>query len=142
MSLRLMNSQVEQMIREARAAAPDECCGILTGRRERERVMVSTLEPAANVWDGDRRSRFLLEPRTHLRVQRECRAAGLEIVGFYHSHPDSPPVPSLFDREMAWPDHAYVIVSLSGPEPSLRTWRLTPGGDRFEEQPLVIAPAR
>ncbi len=141
MAIHLTTAQIEQMTREARAADPDECCGILVGRREGERVTVTGLEPAANVWEGDRQSRFLLEPRVHLRVQRECRAAGLEIVGFYHSHPHGPAVPSRFDAKMAWPDHSYVILSLPGDEPKVRSWRMIEAGQEFSEEAVTIEPA-
>lgn len=146
MPLRLTPSQVDSMFAHARAAAPEECCGLLVGRREGDVSIAVEVIPSANAWEGDRRTRFLLDPLTHLRAQRTARDRGLDIVGFYHSHPTSPPIPSVFDREMAWPGHDYVILSLLEP-PTLRNWRLPgdetvpgcPERDRqFREEPLHI----
>lgn len=119
----------------ALADAPNECCGILAGVMEADRILVREVHPADNVWEGERTHRFLLDPRAQLRVQRDCRERGLSVVGFYHSHPEGAAVPSGFDTELAWPEMSYVIVALrDGRFHELRSWQLDEPSRRFVEQ--------
>jgi len=74
-------------------------------------------------------NRFLIDPKDHIDARREARARHLEIVGFYHSHPRSAPVPSPTDlAEASYPDHLYLIVGLAGEQPDARLYRLEAGG--------------
>jgi desampylase len=115
-------------------AGREECCGLLVGRREGADTHVLQVHPADNVWEGDRTCRYMIDPRTHLRVQKESRLTGLEIVGFYHSHPNGSPTPSAFDLELAWPDHAFLIVATGETRTELKAWRLAEDGSRLLEE--------
>src|SRR5262249_19655155 len=107
------------------------CCGILVG--EWGRVLRAVR--ARNVADSP--TRFLLDPRDHIAVHREARDQRLEIVGFYHSHPHSPPFPSPTDvAEWSYPDAVSVIVSLEGVQPETRAFRLREGS--IEEEVLTV----
>jgi len=118
-----------QIVEHARAERPNECVGLLAGRGE----VVERVHPIAN--EAKSPTRFfaaegLFEP------MRAMRAAGLELIGIYHSHPDSPAVPSVRDREENYyPDAVHVIVSLEGDEAEVRGWRLAEDG--AEEVRLV-----
>lgn len=146
MAVRMTTGQLAEIETQARTAVPEECCGILVGRRDGDALIVTTIVASPNVWGADdsaapgpdRNTRFELDPRTHLRVQREARQAGLDIVGFYHSHPLSPPVPSAFDREMAWPGHTYLIISLLAEPPQARCWRVADEQAPFLPEELLI----
>lgn len=114
------------MVAHARAALPDECCGILLGTGDRILEAVS----AKNVAPDPRR-RFLIDPKAHLDARRDARGRGLEIIGFYHSHPRSDAQPSARDlAEAAYPGHLYLIVGLGGAVPEIRTYRLENGNFR------------
>jgi proteasome lid subunit RPN8/RPN11 len=77
----------------------------------------------------------LINPETVLAAHKEARSLGLDIVGYYHSHPDHPAQPSDFDREHAWPGLSYLIVSVQGGKVAeARSWRLTDERDRYEEE--------
>ncbi|HUF48186.1 MAG TPA: pyridoxal-phosphate dependent enzyme [Vicinamibacterales bacterium] len=103
------------------ASYPDECCGALLGRPG----LVEAIEPLDNGAPEARRRRFLVTPGDYLRAERAAAAAGHDLVGFYHSHPDHPAAPSLFDRDHAWPNWSYVIVSVrEGRAADMRSWRL------------------
>ena len=82
----------------------------------------------------------MIEPREILRVDREAREAGREILGFYHSHPDHPARPSHFDEAHAtWPGYSYVILSIVDGNPNdLRSWVLEKEGGPFHAETLSI----
>jgi proteasome lid subunit RPN8/RPN11 len=100
---------IEAVLAHAREQAPDECCGLLIGTP----ALVERSFPARNARPGP--SAYLIDPRDHFAAIKAAREAGAEIVGYYHSHPASPPEPSPRDlAEIVPGDHFYVIVSLAG----------------------------
>jgi proteasome lid subunit RPN8/RPN11 len=85
-----------------------------------------------------KRNRFLIRPEELLSGERYAENRGLEVVGFYHSHPDHPAVPSQYDLEHAWPVFSYVVVSVSkGSAVDLRSWQMEPDRSRFIEEEIV-----
>ena len=111
------------VIAHAREARPRECCGVLLGHG----AQIAEAMPAGNA--ATEPTRFVLDPADHIRIRREARARGLDVIGFYHSHPHSAPEPSERDRqEAAYDDHLYLIVSLVTEPPALRLFRLCDGG--------------
>ena len=94
---------------------PHECCGILLGRTTGEAIEVHDALRAGNTRLDSAHNRYNIEPIDLIRAQREGRARGLDIVGFYHSHPDHPAFPSSTDlAEAHWYGCAYVITSVDG----------------------------
>jgi proteasome lid subunit RPN8/RPN11 len=111
---------VEQIVAHARAEAPLECCGLLLGTPGRLDVAL----PARNLLASP--ARFALDPVDHFAAVRRARALGVDVVGVYHSHPASAPVPSPRDlAEASYPDFVYVIASL--PQGEVRAYRLVDG---------------
>lgn len=103
--------------------------------RGREGMFVERVLSVPNRHPGDRRQRFSIEPETLLAAQKEARRLGLEIVGYYHSHPDQPARPSEHDREHAWPGLSYLIVSVNGSEVAeTRSWRRADSSADLEEE--------
>ena len=124
MSLRLPESLADEIRRHGEAAYPAECCGALIGRVEADGKEVVRLAAAVNRRTDDPH-RYLIAPDDLRRLQGEVRAAGLEIVGYYHSHPDHPAAPSAFDADHAWPWYSYVIVRIDrGRGAELASWVL------------------
>jgi proteasome lid subunit RPN8/RPN11 len=114
------------IVAHARRERPRECCGILLGRHG----AILEAKPVRNIAASVHR--FLLDPRDHIEIRRQSRRRGLEIVGFYHSHPASSAEPSPTDAaEIAYPESLHAIVSLTGEEPALRLFRWE--DDRFVE---------
>lgn len=121
--------------RHATASYPDECCGVLIGRALEDATVVERVLSVGNERQDSRHNRFLISPETVLAAQKEARALGLDIVGYYHSHPDHPARPSDFDREHAWPWVSYLIVSLQGRKVvDTRSWRLREDRESFDEE--------
>jgi proteasome lid subunit RPN8/RPN11 len=109
-------SVIAAIVAHAREAAPNECCGLLLGRGEDVLEAVR----ARNAADEPRR-RYLIDPKDHIATMRDARSRGLEVVGFYHSHPRSAAAPSETDlAEATYPDHLYAIVSLAAEPPDVR----------------------
>ena len=116
------------------AAYPDECCGVLLGPRDGSVAEVWRLD---NSTDLERRRRFLIGPDDYRRAEARAAARDLQIVGFYHSHPDHPAEPSAFDLAHAWPNLSYAIVSIrEGAPRELRSWRLRPDRSGYDEESI------
>jgi proteasome lid subunit RPN8/RPN11 len=131
MTLRLPGALADEIRRHGEAAYPAECCGVLVGRTESGAKEVLRLSPAVNRRTDDPH-RYLIAPDDLRRLEAEVRAAGLEIVGYYHSHPDHPAVPSAFDAEHAWPWYSYLIVQIDrGRDAGMASWVLD------DERPLM-----
>lgn len=138
----LPDSERAQMIARSERAYPGECCGLLVGRLDGSGYQVARAAACRNLRQGERDDRFELDPKDFLRVDREAREEGLEVIGVYHSHPDHAPRPSRFDAAAAHPGYAYLIVAVrSGKAAGMRSWLLDPEG-AFDEQVIVEATKR
>jgi proteasome lid subunit RPN8/RPN11 len=130
-TLRLPGALAEEIRRHGEAAYPAECCGALVGRVDGNAKEVVRLEPAVNRRTDDPH-RYLIAPDDLRRLETATLAAGLEIVGYYHSHPDHPARPSAFDADHAWPWYSYLIVRIDrGRGADMASWVLD------DERPLM-----
>lgn len=129
--LRLPAALARELRGRAERAYPEECCGVLLGRvAGEERVVVETRACAnARAGSGDR---YAIAPRELVAAQREARERALEILGFYHSHPDQPARPSRIDvAEAWWEGCSYVIVSVGrGKAGAIASFRLRVASER------------
>lgn len=133
---------MRELERHALAAYPEECCGILLGRREpggdRVRASVSLVIRARNVDQGPRSRRFTAAPQDLLRAHLEARRREEEVVGYYHSHPDREARPSALDCRTADPGMSHVILSvLAGRVVASRSWYREAGSVQLEEEYIV-----
>ena len=133
----LPHEELNRLWRWSALSLPEEACGCLLGQRSENEVRVERAFLGVNLERERPYERFDLDPRSLLHAERSARAAGQEVVGIWHSHPDGPALPSRRDREGAWEAWSYVIVSLAGGprEEAVRAWRLADGV--FVEQPLA-----
>lgn len=103
----------EQMHLHCERAYPEEACGVLAGSSDSRGRTVRQVIPCGNARQDAPRSRYQISPRELIAAQKQARAAGQEIVGFYHSHPDAAPRWSATDlAEAHWLHCSYVIVSV------------------------------
>ena len=120
---------------------PFECCGLLLGIFEAGGVKaISEVYPISNAREEQaKRNRFLIRPEELMRGERYAEAKGLEVVGFYHSHPDHPAVPSQYDLEHAWPVYSYIVVSISGGVAGdLRSWEMAVDRSSFAAEEILV----
>lgn len=130
----LLTPAVDAAIRaHGRETFPHECCGAMLGRDG----VVSEAHPLPNTTEEGPRRRFLVRPDDYRGAEKRARDTGLDLLGFYHSHPDHPARPSHYDLDHAWPSFSYVIVSvMSGEDKLLTSWRLTADRSAFDEEPV------
>src|SRR5579875_694601 len=115
MSLILSRSLYDQLRTHGEETYPHECCGIMLGRASADAIHVSELVRAGNTRTDSAHNRYNIAPQELIRAQREARNKGLDIVGFYHSHPDHPAQWSPTDfAEAHWFGCAYVITAVNG----------------------------
>lgn len=133
----VLDRDAEAAIRaHAAETYPHECCGALIGARGN----VTLALPLGNISEAGRERRFLVSPLDYQRAEATADSTGAGLLGFYHSHPNHPAVPSAFDLQHAWPNLSYVIVSVgksatgSAESGALRSWRLRQDRTAFDEE--------
>jgi len=111
MELRIPRPVLADLHAHARESYPEECCGFLIGRKDGDARLVELSRRTPNVHPDGRGTRYTIDNRAILAVEREFRGE-TRLVGIYHSHPDYPAKPSAFDEKRAWPWYAYVILAV------------------------------
>lgn len=113
-TLRLRGEHVARLREWAGAGYPEEVCGALIGGLGEGEARVLEVRRGKNLERERKSDRYVLDPQALLAADRAARAAGREVIGFWHSHPDAEARPSETDRLEAWPGYAYVIVPVAG----------------------------
>jgi proteasome lid subunit RPN8/RPN11 len=136
-----LSAEPEKIIRtDGETAYPNECCGILIGEIDNAGVKIVRRAQAINNAreDGEQYHRFLITPEDMLRAEQTARAMKLDVIGFYHSHPDHPSAPSGYDKDHALPFYSYVIVSVDkGTAQVLTSWELTDDRSDFVQEKII-----
>lgn len=141
MPLVLSGEQISVIKQHVQSTYPEEGGGLLLGRFDDGRAIVEEIRVLPNTWDVDaeRRRRYLIPSDVMLREQRASDARDLDVVGYFHSHPDHPAVPSEFDRDHALPNWSYVIVSVwQGRAGDVLTWQLREDRSAFDAQEITL----
>ena len=112
--MRIARAAMEAVKAHGAEGYPHEICGVMIGPRGDGTV--TEARRARNIIVERARDRYEIDPRDHIRIQREADAGGQDIVGYYHSHPDHPAQASRFDTERAWSGYVYLIVSVANGE--------------------------
>ena len=124
---------------------PYECCGLLLGAfAAGGPKTIAEIYPISNAREEEaKRNRFLITPEEFMEGEQYAEKNGLAVVGFYHSHPDSPAVPSQYDLEHAWPTYSYVIVSVRNQQAiDLFSWEQEPDRSRFDMEEISSMSAK
>jgi len=140
--LQLAEGQERTIRAHGCAAFPNECCGFLLGRDEPDARRILDLAEAPNDREAaEQYHRFSISPRQFMQATREARRRQMDVVGFYHSHPDAPARPSQYDLDHAWPVYSYVIVSVeAGEAKRMTSWVMRDDRSQFDEQAIVHRP--
>ena len=130
--MRISESAIETIRHHSKATYPEECCGVLVGEYD-DVTFASEAVPVANTSEEHRERRYTIDAAELFRVTRDAGKRGLDVVGFYHSHPDHPAEPSSTDLEEAtFPSYVYLIQSvIDGKPDELTAWTLADDRSRF-----------
>jgi len=133
MALSLQPGVAEAIRAHGAETYPNECCGALYGR---DGVVTATYALPNTTEEGPRR-RFLVRPQDYRDAEQRATDLKVDLLGFYHSHPDHPARPSQYDLDHAWPTFAYIIVAVAdGSATDMTVWYLQEDRSRFEEGSL------
>ncbi|MEM3066148.1 MAG: M67 family metallopeptidase [Nitrososphaerota archaeon] len=139
MTLVISKSELDEIIRHALETYPEECCGLLVGRKDGGRSVVAKVVRSKNAYIGDRRRRYVVDPLDIYNVEKDAEKQGLMLIGVYHSHPNYPARPSAYDAEVAWPSIRYLIVSIYDGKPEKVTvWLFNEKNKEFLEESMVV----
>jgi proteasome lid subunit RPN8/RPN11 len=118
----------------------EECCGALFGDYEDETRTIVDLLEFQNEKEESRQNRFLITPDQYKLAERLAKERDLELLGFYHSHPDHPAQPSQFDTDHALPWFIYIIVSVNEDKANnLTAWLLKEDRSGFDHQKIKLS---
>jgi proteasome lid subunit RPN8/RPN11 len=148
-TLKLGTELAEKIRHHGAETYPHECCGALLGRdgagtplsdaEQPASREVLALYPLVNRRDDSPRNRFSVTSDDVRAAEKAAREQGLDVVGWYHSHPDHPALPSQYDRDHAWPWYSYIIVSVANGQPQdMTSWRLCDDRTEFAGEEIAI----
>ena len=133
---------IDQIHSHAVSTFPEECCGLMLGTFEQDSKIkrVDQLKRTENTYAPEERyHRYTIDPKEFMKVENEASGQGKEIVGIYHSHPNAPSKPSLFDQNHAWPTLSYLVVEVREKKPiSTRSWILKEDRSDFLQEIIAV----
>ncbi len=140
MNVNLGHNLQREIFDQMEASYPNEGGGFLLGRAQDGAITIQEILQVENSFAAaEQYHRYAMKPQDWMRLEDEADARGLSLVGYYHSHPDSPAVPSEYDREHALPNFAYVITSvLMAQAADMLAWRLRSDRSAFDSVELLI----
>lgn len=141
MTTHLTTGASEEIARHGERGYPNEICGLLLGKEQNGRRLISALMPVENRFQSEEQyHRYLITPDDMFRAEQLARQSRLDVLGVYHSHPDEEARPSEYDRDhAAWTTWSYIIVPVRGGEArEMRGWRLREDRSAFDEEDLLV----
>lgn len=134
--LKLSKTGFDALRRHGEETYPHECCGVLLGQFEDDGIrVVTSIARCGNTRDDSPHNRYNIDPRELIRIQREGRERGEDIVGFYHSHPDHPAQWSPTDlAEAHWLGCSYVITAVEKGRAAVTNSFELSGADESDKQ--------
>jgi proteasome lid subunit RPN8/RPN11 len=140
MKATLSKALQQQIFRQMEAGYPNEVGGFLLGTPTQSDVTVKEIIQIQNVFEpAEQFHRYAMTPQDWARLEDQADERGLTLVGYYHSHPDSPAIASIYDRDHALPNFAYIITSVvAGKAVDMKMWRLRDDRTQFDEGELAL----
>jgi proteasome lid subunit RPN8/RPN11 len=139
-AVRIMAALREHIFEQLQRTYPNEGGGFLLGQPDGDSVIIRAVHPVENVAENEEQyHRYAMTPADWMRLEDEAETRGLAIVGYYHSHPNAPAIPSEFDRTHALPNFRYLIASVrDGKAVDFRAWLLSEDRSQFHELALRV----
>lgn len=112
--IKINDAAWKAMVAHAEAKFPNECCGAMIGSITGDVKDVTLAQPLENAYSGAQGARYELRPEDLLEADKKARAAGLDLIGIFHSHPDCDAYFSKTDLENSCPWYSFVVLSVKG----------------------------
>ena len=134
----VLEKHIEEIKAHGEATYPFECGGMLIGTLHQDgSKTVHETFPLENSSQEDQKNRVLILPKDVLRAERYARSIKLEVVGYYHSHPEDKAIPSQYDLDHALPVWSYIITSvISEKAVDVRSWVMENDRTKFNEEEI------
>ncbi|MEZ4667222.1 MAG: M67 family metallopeptidase [Anaerolineae bacterium] len=140
MTTQLSGALQKQIFKQMEAGYPNEVGGFLLGTLTLDHVTIKEIIQIENVFEqAEQFHRYAMKPQDWARLEDQADERGLTLVGYYHSHPDSPAIASIYDRDHALPNFTYIITSVVGGKAiDMKVWKLRDDRTQFDEGELKI----
>ncbi|MFW5708952.1 MAG: Mov34/MPN/PAD-1 family protein [Chloroflexota bacterium] len=140
MQIVLSQALQQQIFSQMETTFPNEGGGFLIGHQHENEIVVEDIIQVENVFETEEQyHRYAMTPENWMHIEDEADARGHAVVGYYHSHPNAPAIPSAYDRDHALPNFLYIITSVqAGKAVDMTAWRLKPDRTAFEQNALLI----
>lgn len=137
--IKIENRLLNQIKENGEKTYNAECCGAIFGKPENGSFNIIELMEFNNERSDNKERRYLISPVQYMHSEKIASEKKLELLGFYHSHPDHPAIPSQFDTDHAFPNFIYMIVSVQkGKAKDLTSWKLFEDRTGFEKLEIDI----
>jgi len=138
----LSSSLQQQIFKQMEAGYPNEVGGFLLGILAKDSVTVREIIQVENVFEKEEQfHRYAMTPKDWMKLEDQADERGLTLVGYYHSHPDSPAIASIYDRDHALPNFTYIITSVvNGKAVDQKVWYLRDDRSQYDEGTLTVNP--
>ena len=140
MVIKLNNDLQKQIFNQMEGTFPNEGGGFLLGVSSDSEIVIKDITQIENVFEEEEQfHRYAMTPQDWMKLEDEADEKGLNLVGYYHSHPNAPAIPSEYDREHALPNFVYVITSVKdGIAVDMRVWQLKTDRTAFDNETLIV----
>lgn len=140
MAIKLTQALQKRIFEQMEGTYPNEGGGFLLGEINADGILIRDITQVENVFEEEEQyHRYAMTPQDWMRLEDEADEKGLTLVGYYHSHPDAPAIPSEYDRDHALPNFVYIITSVrEGQAMDMRVWKLKTDRTAFDDETLVV----
>jgi proteasome lid subunit RPN8/RPN11 len=140
MTIKLNSDLQKQIFNQMEGTFPNEGGGFLLGQAYADEIIIEDITQVENTFEEEEQyHRYAMTPQDWMRLEDEADEKGLTLVGYYHSHPNAPAVPSIYDRDHALPNFVYIITSVQdGKAVDMRVWTLKADRSAFDNETLVV----
>lgn len=141
MKVSIKKALQSEIFKHLESCYPNEGGGFLLGTSNSDTVAVSETIQIQNVFEAaEQHHRYAMTPQDWIKLEDEADARGLTLVGYFHSHPDSPAIPSIFDRDHALPHFTYLITQVNEAKAvEMLAWRLRDDRSQFDGETLTVS---
>jgi len=139
MKIEINKKDIQKMKSHGEKDYPNECCGFLIGKVKEGKKTVGLSKAVQNYREPENQyNRFIIPPQEYMKAEHFASSKNLDVVGFYHSHPDAESQPSQYDLDHSWPFFSYVIISVKNQKSDKTTsWQLKDDRSEFFQEEII-----